>query len=139
LNAPPQSITESQATVKGSNTRPNCEEDEEDLDEDRRVPDHLDVHGRELAHDRDPVGTSGAENGADEEGADDRDRGHIERAAERGREFVGVVLDERPQLEGDGEHSVRNQERPYAVRPLLTLERATARSQHLVVGSPPAA
>ena len=74
------------------------EVEEEDLDEDRRVPDDLDVHRRELAHDGDAVRPSRAEHEPDEERTDDRDRGDGERSAQAGRELVLVLLDERPEV-----------------------------------------
>ena len=62
--------------------------EEEDLDEDRRVADHLDVDRGELADDRDPVRARGAEDEPDEEGSDDRDRRHLERSARPASELV---------------------------------------------------
>jgi hypothetical protein len=47
--------------------------DEEDLDEDGRVADDLDVDRRELADDGDPVGARGAEDDSDRQRAADAD------------------------------------------------------------------
>ncbi len=60
------------------------EVEHEDLDEDRRVPDRLDVDAGELAHDRDAVGTRGAQDEPDDESAGDTDRRRLERAPHPG-------------------------------------------------------
>ena len=73
-------------------------EEEEDLDEDRRVPDHLDVDRRELADDGHAMRPRRAENEPDHKGTGDRDRRHPERALQPGEELVGVLLDERPEV-----------------------------------------
>ena len=78
---------------------PTCgqgEEEQEDLDEDRRVADHLDVDGGELADDRDAVRARGAERDPDHERAGDRDRRDLERVDEPVRELVAVLGDEPP-------------------------------------------
>ena len=70
LNAPPQIVTETQAAVNAFELNSDLrkrEVDHEDLDEDRRVSDDLDVDRGELADDRDAVRTRGAEDDADEE------------------------------------------------------------------------
>src|SRR5262249_1646328 len=79
-------------------------EEHEDLDEDRRVADHLDVDGRELAGDRDPVCARGAEHDPDCVGAGDRDRRHLEGVDEAGEELVVVLGDERPDVVARREH-----------------------------------
>ena len=94
LNAPPQIVTASQATVNGSRTIPDLrerEEQEEDLDEDRGVSDDLDVDRGELADDRDAMGTCRSQDEPDDEGAGDGDRRDLERAAEARQELVAVL------------------------------------------------
>ena len=108
-------------------------EDHEDLDEDRRVPDHLDVDGRELADDRDPVGARGAEHEPDREGADDRDRRHLERVEEPVQELLAVLGDERPEVVGREHHrGGDNEEAAARARPLPASDGAVARSQQTV-------
>ena len=89
------------------------EEVHEDLDEDRRVADHLDVDRSELADQRDAVGARGAENEADHECADDRDRRHLEGAQKTVEKRVEVLAHELDRLEDDGgDHGVEGAERP---------------------------
>ncbi len=72
--------------------------EEEDLDEDRRVPDHLDVDRRELADHGYAMRPGRAEDEPDDERTGDRDRRHPERPLEAGKELVEVLLDERPEV-----------------------------------------
>ena len=81
-------------------------EQQEDLDEDRRAADHLDVHGGELAHDRDSVGARGAERYPDRIRADNRDRRDLDRVDEAVPELVAVVGDEPPEVVGREQHCV---------------------------------
>jgi hypothetical protein len=85
LNAPPQIVTERQAVVE-----------EEDLDEDRRVADHLDIERGELADERDARSARGAEHDPDRECAADPDARDLERALEAAGELRDVLADERP-------------------------------------------
>ena len=80
-------------------------EDQEDLDEDRRVADDLDVDRRELAHDRDPVRAGGAEDEADHERAGDRDRRDLQRVDEPSRSSSPVLGDEGPEVVGEQRRS----------------------------------
>ena len=98
------------------------EEEEEDLDEDRRVPDHLDVDRGELADDRDAVGARGAEDEPDQERADDRDRRDLQRAHERrraARRQFSVTNDPGRSVTREDHQRSRQQERPRRARPLL--------------------
>ena len=79
------------------------EEEHEDLDENRRVPDDLDVGGGELADDGDAIGARGAEHDADRGRAGDRDDRDLERVDQRVEELTPVLRDERPEVV-DGQH-----------------------------------
>ena len=78
--------------------------EQEDLHEDRRVANHLDVDRGELAHDRDPVRARRSEDEADRRRAGDSDRGHLERELETFGERIAVVPDDRPVEAGEKRH-----------------------------------
>jgi hypothetical protein len=80
------------------------EEEHEDLHEDRRVADDLDVDGGDLADDRDAVGAGGAERQADRERAGDREGGDLDRVDEGVEQLAPVLGHERPEVVGGNRH-----------------------------------
>ena len=84
--------------------------DEEHLDEDRRVADHLDVDRSELAEEWDPVRASSAKDEPDPIGGDDADQAGFHRELEGAPELVAALPDDGP-IEG-GEDSHAKQEWP---------------------------
>jgi hypothetical protein len=101
LYAPPQTTTASHAIVKGSSgsdVRGSAERagDEEDLNEDRRVPDHLDVVAASQLTTGMRCARSGAEDDADRERARDADARNLERLLQALPEVGQVIPDELP-------------------------------------------